>query len=85
MANVTTTNTTNMVFLEKRVWQKNESTKPMVFVTLADQDSFERFEFIADQTCDLNFDSKVAIIPTFKMSNYNNRASFTLTSLVQKK
>lgn len=78
-------NTEEMVFVEQRVWQKNDSTKPMTFVTVADAKKFERFEFIADKACNVLFTAGQNVFPTFMLSNYNGRPSLQLAQLQLKK
>jgi hypothetical protein len=75
------TQSTDMVFVERREWKKTETSKPMVFITLADAKEFERFEFIADKDCNTNFASGDKVIPVLRAGNYNNRASFQLAEL----
>lgn len=85
MALITSTQNSNMVFLEARQWKKTETSNPLTFVKLACADTFEQFEFMAERDCPVNFENKLPIVPTFKLGNYNGRASFQLNNLQVKK
>lgn len=82
---LTITQQSHLVFVEARKWQKNEQTNPMTFVVLADDNSYERFEFIAHKDCDVNFAPKTPIVPVFSLSNYQGRPSTNIKQLTLRK
>lgn len=78
---LTNTNETKLKFISKREYQKTPESRKITFVKLGDTNAYESFEFMADDSCNLELTTGQDVNVAFDVSNFNGRPSVRVNQL----